>query len=311
MVMWISGIASVPGIYTGVGDKKMRLRDTDIAHLAQKANGRNFVMDHAEHDVSDVRGVILSSTATPDGRLYYEALINDYECEYEINRLRDMGKVPNVSVFVQPSEGATITLDAEHSTTDDPVYVASSWDFLHLSLVSRGACSDAEGCGVFDFKLLNSACPRKGDAPVSRGKKMTTDANSTPAGTAAPDFSKELAQLKLELSGLTDSLKAKDAELEQLKSFKAQQEQTLAASQQAELDALKAKILQIDPNAPLDGLDKTALGVVLSAYGARPKPSFNSKANSGDNKTPGQLALQAAYAKRQEKFKGFAGMRKA
>lgn len=321
MTLWINGIASIPAVYTTVEGDEVYLSSDNLAQLCNDGVGHNFVMNHMEYEVSDVRGVITHLSPAQDGGMYYETVVNDFECESEIIRLREMGKIPNVSILATPSSDATIELNDEHSTPDRPVYSADKWDFHHLSLVSRGACSDADGCGVFGYTVLNSAqgthigCPRKRKHMAEDGTPTGGSTNGTPESalmTVLNDRNSEIDTLKLSLSELKDSLSARDAELEELRAFKQAQEEKELEARKAQVDELKNQILQHNPDAQLEGVDDPgALKVALSAYTSGQKGKFKASGKSDeDEKTPGQLAIEAAYAKRQEKFRGFAGMRK-
>lgn len=320
MTMFLSGIASIPMEYVSEDGMRVYLTEENNKQLASSARGTNFVMNHMELDVEDVRGSNIYGELTEDGRFYYESLIDDYTCEQEIIRLDGVGKIPNVSILAHPTANANITLDEERSTEDAPVYTADDWELLHLSLVSRGECTDKHGCGVLDFRLLNSGVKGSPQCPktkVSRSKSMT-DGNENGSDALLNVISErndEIAELKLKLSGVSDTKETLDNELAELRAYKAEQERIASETRQAEMDAIKTQIKHINPDADLDDVnDISALKLALSAYSAsgKPKGKFTGNYNSNDTDEPtsGQLALKNAYRAREEKFRGRVGMRK-
>jgi len=278
----IDGVATIPNIYKSEGGYDVALRKSDILKISDEyiSGTSDVVVNHDDNSFSSTKGKVLSLSTNDNGELKYISSITDDVLETQILKLMEDGETPNVSPQLVPR------CDSIHKVTLDDgsdVYYADEWEFQHLSIVNKGRCDDTQGCGV------HSATPIVNSSPIMDGDEdMSED---------------EIEKLKLEL----EALKAQVAEVEaarkdvELKLTEVETERDSFV--QKEVDELKALILTHNKEAKLD--DMNDIGSLKIILGALEDTAKGKAKETGDEpvKSKATLRLEAAKAKRDEKFK--------
>lgn len=265
MGMQISGIATVPTTYYSNSGKAVEIRPEDIQSAINNSANVNFQIGHDE--LAEPVGEAFALRMNSKGGMYYCASIDNEYTENMIQSIFDDGKIPNVSVNLVPTEDATIEVTATEDGTEK--YTADSWRLGHIGIVDSGRCKPEQGCGIFDYQILNSS---KGD--------VMTDNN---------DVGKE--ELALELSELKDTISKKDEKISKLESgvkdlelALSEAEDTIKQFKEQQLEEKRNAILKLDDSIEADELkevkDPKALELMLS--GLRDRTSRKHKAQEED-----------------------------
>lgn len=153
MTTLISGIATRPARYESVAGLTIDLRPDDIRSAIQNSTEIPIVLDHDDRSFGNRKGYITKLEMVDDGKLYYEAVLNDSSTEETVIRMyQQEGQIPNVSPMLVPN---TDELKMTYDDSGDIVYHADEWYLEHLSLVHEGRCSDEDGCGVFNVLSMS------------------------------------------------------------------------------------------------------------------------------------------------------------
>lgn len=131
-----SSIQSIAGTVEFDAAKRKKIK---VPYKKPKKNGKEFEEGHIEE-----------SSTLLGFKAELSPMFNGYEkVARNVLALREMGRVPNVSVWVY---GTSISFDKD----TDRVFLDGPYTMRHLGQVDLGAFSDEVGVGVFDVDIKNS-----------------------------------------------------------------------------------------------------------------------------------------------------------
>lgn len=301
MTQIISGVALMPDRYMTEGGEYIEIRPIDVVNASAGLTGKPFVTDHIDNKVDDTKGWVYEGVPLSDGKagVYYQAIVDDFETEGHIERIRGMGQIPNISMWMEPDVD---TITRETLADGSVVLHADKWSIRHLSLVNKGRCSDEDGCGVLDYRVINSDHPvYKKTCPYSdKGDNLTEE--PTKDEKTVKELTDVVLKLQSEIDGLKSENESMKQELEDKKLVLSEFEQEKTDAEKKEVDDLKALILKEDSEADIDGVDDAAsLKVILSAYRTAQTRSTEVDDDEG-NKSDATLRLEKARQARKAKM---------
>ena len=284
MVMKISGTAVVPDFYITEGGAIVNITRDNLESAVRNADVVTFVEDHIENGNPSVKGIATDVFFTGYG-IDYITVLNDDSTEKRIADIYDNGKVPNVSCQLVPTVDAEVTIASD--TSGNEYTKIDEWVLKHISLVDVGRCKPEDGCGIFNYELLNSEKPIGDSMELKEATEKIAKLEET------------VSEMTLSLSGL----ESKNTELKKsVDEYKTENsDMTLVLEEtktnileyrKREIDTLKNDILKLDSEYDFgDKEDKESLELVLSNL-RRTSTRRESNAGDGDEKNDSINAIK-------------------
>jgi len=112
--------------------------DSELERAIDSLNGVFFNYDHKEDRII---GTVFNARKEDNKAKAYVRVFDKLAREHIKSKLKS-GEIPNVSVGLYGDTYSTVKLD------DKVIDIMYDIEFVHLSLVEKGACSEKEGCGI-------------------------------------------------------------------------------------------------------------------------------------------------------------------
>lgn len=266
--MQISGIATVPSYYEAENGETVQIRPQDIQSAITNSDYVPFQISHETY--ADAKGDAYALRMNSKGGMYYGASINDDSTEQTIQTIFDNGMIPNVSVRMMPLE--TAAFEKHIYDNGEEYYTVSEWKLNHIALVENGRCTPEQGCGIFDYQVLNS----------SKGDKTMTDSKDD---VKTEELAIELSKLKGEVSNKDSEIAKLNSSVKDLELALSEANKTISQHEEQKLEEKRNMILKLDEGINAEELkeikDSKALELMLT--GLRDRTTRKAKANQESN----------------------------
>lgn len=282
--MKISGTAVVPDFHITESGKIVKITADDLESAVNNADVVTFVEDHIENGEQSVKGIATDVLYTGYG-IDYITVLNDYNTEKRITDIYDSGKTPHVSCRLIPAVDAEETIASD--TEGNEYSKIDKWVLKHISLVDVARCKPEDGCGIFNYELLNSEKPIGDSMELKEATEKIAKLEETVSGMTLS--LSELESKNTELKKSVDEYKTENSDmtlvLEETKT-------NILEYRKREIDTLKNDILKLDSEYNFgDKEDKESLELVLSNL-RRTSTRRESHAGDGDDKNDSIEAIK-------------------
>lgn len=273
MVMKVSGTAMIPDFHITEGGKIVKITQDNLESAVRNADIVTFVEDHIEDGNPSVKGIATDVYSVGYG-IEYVTVLNDDNTEKRITDIYDSGKIPNVSCRLVPAVDAEVTIAS--NVDGNEYYSVDEWVLKHISLVDVARCKPEDGCGIFNYELLNSEKPIGDSMELKEATEKIAKLEETVSGMTLS--LSELESKNAELKKSVDEYKTENSDmtlvLEETKT-------NILEYRKREIDTLKNDILKLDSEYDFgDKEDKESLELVLSNLR---RTSTRRESNAGDN----------------------------
>jgi len=151
--------------------------DSELEKAVETLNGALFNYDHKEEKII---GTVFNAHKEDNKAKAYVRVFDKLAREHIKTKLKS-GEVPNVSVGLWGETYSTVNLG------DKTIDIMYDVEFVHLSLVEKGACSEKEGCGIglsenlakWDRKFINDL-PDAAFAYIEPGGEKDEEGKTVP-----------------------------------------------------------------------------------------------------------------------------------
>lgn len=235
----VNGVAIKAGVYSTNDGRYLRIRDEDLAEIANALKGVEFVSS-LDHQNPSKLGVITDAVHEGDS-VKFTADVDSHD----------------VSVAM----GVTELSPVEGEFVDgQPVYVGSGWVFEHLSLVNEGRCGTDMGCGVESVKLSVTVGGSSNDdecATVEIEEPRSMEVDNLSEEINVDELMGRIETLEQELESTKAELSSVSAERDELASH-------IETMKAQELEEAKAVFSAKYPDVDLEGVDTMEALMTLS-----------------------------------------------